>query len=97
MEAQLIKDISSTLSLSEEEVIEESISSFLDRSLRNAALELEKIKRKYNVNTSKELELKIERGELKAHPAWEEIIEWENLQKRIVEIKRWTKKLPISS
>ncbi len=97
MKAKLLKRISKDMHLSEEEVLEESISSFLDRSLCNASVEIEKLKNKYDVESSEELEEKIEKVEVEAHPAWEELIEWENLKKQIVKFKEWTKKISTSS
>ncbi len=97
MKAELVKNISKDLHLSEEEVLEESISSFLDRSLCNASVEIEKLRNKYDVDSPEELEEKIEKGEVDAHPAWEELIEWENLNKQIVKFKEWMKKISTSS
>lgn len=97
MKAELVKNISKDLHLSEEEVLEESISSFLDRSLCNASVEIEKLKNKYDVESPEELEEKIEKGEVDGHPAWEELIEWENLNKQIVKFKEWMKKISTSS
>ncbi len=84
METKLLKELSMSMHLTETEILEESIATFLDRNLRNAALEMEKLKQKYAVESPQDLQKKIECNEVKAHPAWEELIEWENLQKMYV-------------
>jgi len=97
IQEKLLKDVSKTLNLSRAEVLEESISSFLDRELRNASAEIEKLRKKYGVETHRELEDKIKKGAVKEHPAWEELIEWENLEQRIDEVLKWRKKIYISA
>lgn len=95
METKFLKSLSRSLHVPEEQLLAESIVTFLDRELRNASLEIQKIKQKYTVNSPKELEKKIEQGTVKEHPAWEELIEWENMEKRIDEVRKWMKNLPI--
>ncbi len=95
MERYLIKDISRGLEISETRLLEESVESFLDRELRKAFSEIEKLKEKYLVETPTELGEKIKEGKVKEHPTWEELIEWENLEKRIEEVQGWRKKTHI--
>ncbi|MCK4492054.1 MAG: hypothetical protein KAU03_05485 [Candidatus Altiarchaeales archaeon] len=95
MEEKLLNSISRSLNISKEEILEESINSFLDRELRKAYSEIEKLKGKYEVDKPGELKEKIEKGKEKPHPAWEELIEWERLHKRIIEIEKWRKEIPI--
>ncbi len=97
MERYLIKSISKDLEISETRLLEESIESFLDREFRKAFSEIEKLKEKYLVESPTDLEKKINEGKVKEHPAWEELIEWENLEKRIKEVKEWRRRIPITA
>ncbi len=44
------------------------------------------ILKRYSVNSAKELEEKIRRGEINEHPAWEDLITLENLEEMMKEI-----------
>ena len=82
-----LKQISRELNVSEEEVLSQSIQSYLDRELKNASIEINKLKLKYQTISPRELEKKIESGQIAAHPGWEDAIEWENLQQKDSVIK----------
>lgn len=87
-----LQQISRELNVSEEEVLSHSIQSYLDRELKNAYIEINKLKLKYQSISPRELEKKIEAGEIAAHPGWEDAIEWENLQQRVEKIKKWVQR-----
>jgi len=89
MEEKLLKDISKSLRLSEDELLRGSIASFLDRELKEAYSEIEELRVKYGVKNMEDLERKIERGE-EGHPAWEELIEWENIENKIKEVENFS-------
>lgn len=91
----MLKGISKDLDISETRLLEESVESFLDRELRKAFSEIEKLKERYLVESPMELEERIKEGKVKEHPAWEELIEWENLEKRIKEVDGWRKRIHI--
>lgn len=84
-----LKQISKDLNIPEEEVLSHSIQSYLDRELKNAYIEINKFKLKYQAISPRELEKKIESGLVAAHPGWEDAIEWANLQQRVEKIKKW--------
>ncbi|KKT90714.1 MAG: hypothetical protein UW92_C0029G0001, partial [Candidatus Jorgensenbacteria bacterium GW2011_GWA2_45_13] len=50
----------------------------------------------FNVSNAEELKHKIESGKINEHPAWEHLIYWENLDKRIKVVNHWMQKLNIS-
>lgn len=79
---ETVKRVAKELGESEEYVVGKGISSFLDRELREVKIRIKELKEKYSVESSEELERKIEEGEVEGHPAWEERIEWRNLEKR---------------
>ena len=93
----LLSKLSKELELSEEKILDESIEVFLDKELRDASAEILKIKSQFKVSNPKELKNKIEAGKIDEHPAWEHLIYWENLNKRIKVVNNWMQKLHISS
>jgi len=83
MEKSLLSKLSKELEIPEKKILDESLNVFLDIELRNASAEILKIRKQFNVSNSKELKNKIEKGKIEEHPAWEQLIFWENLNKRI--------------
>ena len=97
MEKSLLSKLSKELEIPEKKILDESLNVFLDAELRNASAEILKIKKQFNVSNPKELKNKIEKGKIEEHPAWEQLIFWENLNKRIKVVNDWMQKLHISS
>ena len=97
MEKSLLTKLSKELELPEDKILDESIQVFLDKELRDASAEILKIKSQFNVSNPKELKNKIEAGKVNEHPAWEQLIYWENLNKRVKVVGNWMQKLHISS
>ena len=93
----MLSKLSRELEISETKILDESLNVFLDSELRNASAEILKIKREFNVSKPEELKKKIESGRIDEHPAWEQLIYWENLNKRIKVVNNWMQKLHISS
>ena len=79
----LLSKLSKELELPEKKIVDKSIELFLDGELRNASAEILKIKSQFKVASPAELKKKIEAGEISEHPAWEQLIYWENINKRI--------------
>ena len=96
MEKSLLNKLSKELEIPERKILDESINIFLERELRDASAEILKIKNQFNVSKPEELKRKIEDGKLEEHPAWEQLIYWENLEKRIKVVNNWMQKLLIS-
>ncbi len=97
MEKSLLSRLSKELEIPEKKILDESLNVFLDAELRNASAEILKIRKQFNVSNPKELKNKIEKGKIEEHPAWEQLIFWENLNKRIKVVNDWMQKLHISS
>ena len=97
MEKSLLTKLSKELEISKEKIIDESLGVFLDSELRNASAEIFKIKKQFNASNTKELKNKIESGKIDEHPAWEQLIYWENLNKKIKVVNNWMQKSHISS
>jgi len=96
MEKSLLNRLSKDLEIPEKKILDESLNVFLDNELRNAYAEILKIRNQFNVSSSEELKSKIEKGKVKEHPAWEQLIYWENLEKRIKVVNNWMQRLHIS-
>ena len=97
MEKSLLSKLSKELELPEEKLLDESVHVFLDKELRDASAEILKIKAQFNVSNPKQLKSKIEAGKVAEHPAWERLIYWENLNKRIKVVGSWMQKPRILS
>lgn len=93
----LLSKLSKELEIPEGRILDESIGVFLDKELRDASAEILKIKSHYKVVSPKELKNKIEAGRIEEHPAWEQLIYWENLNKRIKVVYNWMQKLHMPS
>lgn len=83
MEKSLLSKLSKELEIPEKKILDESLNVYLDSELRNASAEILKIKNQFSVSSPVELKKKIESGKIDEHPAWEQLIFWENLNKRI--------------
>ena len=97
MEKSLLSRLSKELEIPEKKMLDESLNVFLDSELRNTSAEIMQIKKQFKVSSPKELKNKIETGKIDEHPAWEQLIYWENLNKRIKVVNDWMQKLHISS
>ena len=97
MNNSLLNKLSKQLGITENRLLDESINVFLEKELRNSSAEILKIKTNYKVSTLEELKHNIEEGIIEEHPAWEELIYWENLTKRIKLVKNWMQKIYTTS
>ncbi len=75
--------------LSPSDLIRRSVAAFLDRERRATQMDIADLQDRYGACTSAELAAKIERGEVYSHPAWEELIEWQNLEAYLDRIGCW--------
>ncbi|MBI2140996.1 hypothetical protein HYU16_01085 [Candidatus Woesearchaeota archaeon] len=97
MEKSLLSELSKELEIPEKRILDESLHVFLEKELRDASAEILKIKAQFNISSAKELKGRIEKGEVEEHPAWEQLIYWENLEKRVKAVNDWMQKLRTSS
>lgn len=83
------KQIAKELNIVPEDLINNGTMAFLEKELRLAEADIADIRERYGVLSKEELEKKIKKGAIPAHPAWEDLIQWENLEehkKRIASI-----------
>lgn len=72
--------ISRRLDIPPEELMKKSILSFVAHEIRQAEWEVSDIKERYGVSSAAELEEQIKAHAVYSHPAWEDLIRWENLE-----------------
>jgi len=63
-----------------------SLIAYLNEKKKKYMEERLEILKRYNVDSAKELEEKIKKGEINEHPAWEDLITLENLEETIKDI-----------
>ena len=83
----LLNEISETLSIPLDQIIAKGIKAFLEREIRQAELDIADFRDKYLVASRKELENKIKNKKVYSHPAWEDLIEIQNIEAEIKEIE----------
>jgi hypothetical protein len=88
----LLNTISETLNIPPDHIITMGIKAFLEREIRLAELDIADIREKYFVTSKEDLENKIKNKEINSHPAWEDLITWENTEKYMVKLKTILKK-----
>lgn len=83
----LINNVSESLNIPSDQIITLGIKAFLEREMHLAESDIADLRDKYLVVSKKELENKIKNKEIYSHPAWEDLIAWENSEKYIQRIK----------
>ncbi|MFH1774223.1 MAG: hypothetical protein ABH874_04600 [Methanobacteriota archaeon] len=84
-----IEEITAKLNLPENKLISESLKAWIEKEIKLAEGDIADLRDRYNVPTKDELDKKIKAGKVHSHPAWEDLITWENLEEHI----RWLKDL----
>ena len=87
--AVAVKQIAKELTVSPEKLQRLSLQAFIERERRLTNLDIADLQDRYGVQTAAELAIKIEQGEIYAHPAWEESIEWERLEAYLIRLAQW--------
>jgi len=81
---KIVEELYKKYMASSSEFVKDSLQSFLLERRRKYKIELNELLQRYKVKDTKELEDKIRKGVVNEHPAWEDLIEVENL---IAELK----------
>jgi hypothetical protein len=74
-----LEDVAQALNIEPELLWRESLEAYVARELRLVELDVADIQDRYGVVSPEELKDNIESGVVYSHPAWEDLIEWENL------------------
>jgi len=80
--------VSKELNIPSHELSRRSILAYLEHELRLAEEDIADIRDKYFVATRAELEKQIKDKAIGSHPAWENLIAWENTEKYIAKLKK---------
>ena len=68
--------ISKIVGVSEEEIINKSLISFIEREIKLSEADIADIRERYNVMSKEELYEAIKTKKIASHPAWEDYIIW---------------------
>jgi len=79
--AEIVERLSKVLGVPPEELVRKGIEEFLESHLRICYAEINEIRTRYGVKTAAGLEKKIQKGAIGEHPAWEDLIVLENLER----------------
>ena len=82
-----LEQVAEKLDLSPEELWRESLLAYLAREEHLAEMDIRDLRDRYRVASAEELSARIRAGEIHSHPAWEELIEWENLNAHLQRLK----------
>ena len=83
----LLHHVSESLNIPPDLIINLGIKAFLQREIRLAESDIADVREKYLVASREELEEKIRNKDIHSHPAWEDLILWENSEKHILQLK----------
>ncbi len=78
MRKLLIKEIAEQLQIPSKELVEGGAIAYLERELRLAERDIADLRDRYGVLSPEQLEQLITTGRVYSHPAWEDLIVWEN-------------------
>jgi len=86
--AVVLEKVARTLQMSPEQLWQESLRAYISQEKRLAHLDMADIQDRYRVSTPQDLAQCIEAGKIYSHPAWEDLIEWENLLDYVGQLER---------
>jgi hypothetical protein len=81
-----LAEISRRLEIPLEDLEKKSLLSFIAHEIRMAEWDISEIRERYDVSSRVELEGKIKAKAVYSHPAWEDLIHWENLENYIARL-----------
>ncbi|MDA8336533.1 MAG: hypothetical protein M0Z41_16345 [Peptococcaceae bacterium] len=76
---QVITEAESLLGMPKDSIVKASLIEFILSKIKENSQIIEGLKGKYNVPGYLDLEDKIKQGKIPGHPAWEDVILWEQL------------------
>jgi hypothetical protein len=83
-----LDQVAQVLQLSPEQLWRESLRAYLLRQKRVLQIDIADLQDRYGVASATELAQRIEQGEIYSHPAWEDLIEWENLLAQVTRLSK---------
>lgn len=76
----VLEMIADDLVISPQELEFRSLLAFIERERRLTQMDIADLQERYGVEHASELSKRIENRQVYSHPAWEELIEWEQLE-----------------
>lgn len=83
--------ISKIVGASEEEIINKSLISFIEREIRLSEADIADIRERYNIMSKEGLYEAIKTKKIASHPAWEDYIIWKNKERYVEDLKEQAK------
>ena len=83
-----IENIAEKLNLSSEEILNQSLKTFLEKKLRELKIEIYQIHSKYGISSVEELEKKYKTGEIEEKDSWQDLQTLDHLEYKRDEIDR---------
>ncbi|OGR84369.1 MAG: hypothetical protein A2901_07150 [Elusimicrobia bacterium RIFCSPLOWO2_01_FULL_54_10] len=89
----LVSQISKALHVSPNDLIRSGIFSYVEREIRLTEEDIADLREKYLAPSRHALLRKIKSNKVAGHPAWEDLIAWENLESHLNTLQKTLKKL----
>ncbi len=89
----VLERLADDLAVAPAELERRSLLAYIERERRLSALDIADLQDRYGVRTSRELAQRIEQRLIYAHPAWEELIEWKQLEAYAERLLGWESEL----
>jgi len=89
----VLEMIADELVISAQELERRSLLAFVERERRLTQMDVADLQDRYSVQQASELAMKIENRQVYSHPAWEELIEWEQLEGYGERLEHWQREL----
>jgi len=88
----LTQELSTTLAISENDLIRKGLLAFIEKEIRLAEWEIAQIRERYDVFSKEALYQAIQDGQVAGHPAWEDYIVWKNKEAHIAHLRQVAEK-----
>jgi hypothetical protein len=85
----MLDRIAQELTIPSQELERRSLLAYIERERRLANLDIADLQDRYGVRSPEALVARIEQAQVYAHPAWEELIEWEHLTSYQKQLDEW--------
>ena len=89
----LIAQVSKALHVPPKQLIRQGVLSYVEREIRLAGEDISDLREKYLANSPKDLTRRIKSKTVASHPAWEDVIVWENLEAHLRTLRKTLQKL----
>jgi hypothetical protein len=92
--SHLIERVSKSLGVPPDALVAGGVKEYLRARLRAAKSEIHDLETKYGVGSPHELADKIKKGTVDEHPAWEDLIQYENLVEHAEKLRKELGSIP---